>query len=153
MIPCSSITACNLISSPINLRIQSGEISPKPLNRVISGLPPSFFDRLPAFLFRHSNRSFLSCLLHGTAESPAQIHVLLLYQVRKELQKERSSNSKRNVHAIHICVSCESRYSYTVSHRGPLQCFNACLKQIELLSLVNYFFCQAQSNSMACPAS
>ena len=36
------ITGSNRMDSPINRPNSSGEISPKPLNRVISGLPPNF---------------------------------------------------------------------------------------------------------------
>ena len=60
------------MSWPMNCLNSAGEISPRPLNRVISGLPPSFFTACVALGFASSSRSSVPCCARGTAAFPGR---------------------------------------------------------------------------------
>ncbi len=83
-----------------------GLISPRPLNRVISGLPPSFVDRRVALGFAVAiNRLLL--VAHAEQRRFQNINVAVVDELLEELEEIRD-HQIADVHAVHVRVGGEN---------------------------------------------
>ena len=134
-------TGSSRILAPIKLRNSSGDISPSPLNRVISGFVPSFS---MAFFFplRNNNRWFSSCSGPGTAVS-AGYRDARAGPGRDKTAGRRSAAAagcacRRHRHRWQSQRSCSAGFPAVLN----IQCG---LQQVELLILVNDLFAQTEN--------
>ena len=121
---CTSIlTGSRRISSAMKCLNSSGEISPKPLNRVISGFRPRVL--MASSPCRHNSRAFSSCYVRGTEGFGEQINDL------GELIRERiggKSNQEADVHSIHIRIGCNYNLIVARSSRSSSIPSAACMR-------------------------
>jgi hypothetical protein len=151
----------------------SGEISPRPLNRVISGFGPRslmaleallvgvavagdgvgglllFFSILaaPCGVVGHDDLLALAGLLErGCAHGRAaseDVDVPFLDELGKELQEE-GNHEQADVHAVDIGIGGDDDLVVSQSVEAVLN-VECSLQQIELLVLIDHLFCQAET--------
>src|SRR3546814_6276566 len=92
------ITGSSRISSPMKRPNSSGDISPNPLNRVISGLFPSFFT---AFRFSSSERS---------EEHTSELQSLMRISYAVFCLKKKKSQFRTQCYHLHPNIN----YDYTL---------------------------------------
>ena len=123
-------------------RNSSGEISPNPLNRVISGLGLSF-DGSHALL-PNSSRWFRTPFLavtHAEQGGLQDVHMTFLYQVGKNCRKKVIIS--RRMHTVHIGIG---GHDYLIISESVEPFFNVqgSLQEVELFVLVDHLLGESE---------
>jgi hypothetical protein len=134
------LTGCLRISCPINRPNSSGDISPSPLNLVISGLRQFFHGRLfSRFIVAVDRFLFIP---HAEQRRFQNVHMPRFTRSGKNCRK-KGHQQQPDVHAIHIGIGCDDDIVVPQSFQ-PIFNIQRMLQQVEFFVLVHHFFGEAE---------